>query len=1031
MKNGHNYTHTGLVDSGSPINLVKMSKVTANEIQPIERENFQLKGINSSMLKIVGHIDRDIIIDGIQIRSRFYVVPNETMSCNILFGRELLSNPQLQFVIEGEELKAKGVNPIARLLPEVYGILNIEYGSDQSNIPNLEIGPQVNVEIKKKLYQIFENKYFKKQDEKTLLDFPEELKMKIRLKEDKPFKFNPRRLSYKEKHDVREILDDFLDRGIIQPSVSDYCSPIVLTKKRSGETRLCVDLRTLNSLVYREHFPIPSIDDQIDSLREKKVFTKLDLKDSFFNVMLSEESMKYTSFATPHGQFEFRRAPFGFCNSPSAFQRFLNYVFEDMIRKGWIQFYIDDGVIATETEAENLEILSEVFQRLNVYNLELRLDKCLFLMSEITHLGYIVDKNGVKPSEEHIRAVLDYPVPQTVHDVQRFIGMVSYFRRFIENFAATAKPLYDIIKNKGKFVFNEEALISFEKLKNVMGSRPLLAIYSPELETELHCDASAQGYGAILMQKQKEGFFKPVFYFSKRTTDLESKYHSFELELLAIINAIKRYRVYLQGIKFKILTDCNAIKCALNKKDIIPRIARWVLELSDYDYTIEHRSNEHMRHVDALSRVVLVIEDNTIERNLSICQQTDPEIESIRINLEEHEDPVYELRNGLVYRKEHGKSLFVVPQKMEFSIIKAHHDDTGHVGSEKCYRLINKLYWFTAMKKKIKEYVQNCLKCIAFNSKSGRKEGFLNSIEKVSKPFDTIHIDHLGPLNKTARKNQHLLVIIDAFTKHVRLYPTKTTKVAEVIRHLECYFSYYSRPRRIVSDRGSCFTSNAFLEFCQGNNIQHVKIATGVPRANGQVERVNRTVKPMISKVLADKLDVVGDSADWDLVLEDIQYSVNNTWCRVTGSSPNELLFGAKQRNDFDAIENLIDPRSERANLLELREEAHGNQIKSQDYNKVRYDKTRKASDIHKVGDYVMIKNIVNNPGSSTKLSPLYKGPYRVKKVLDKDRVLVEDVPGFQLSQIPYTGTIATENIKKWMSPPAAEDSCIVKMAEL
>lgn len=252
-------------------------------------------------------------------------------------------------------------------------------------------------------------------------------------------------------------------------------------------------------------------------------------------------------------------------------------------------------------------------------------------MKEIEYLGYKISEKGIGPTKSGMEAVMNFPIPKGTRDLHSFLGLCSYFRKFIENYSLIAKPLYDILKERSKFTFGSEELKIFECLKNKLIEAPTLALYSPKDETELYCDASTIGFGAILMQKKADGAFHPVFYFSKRTTESESKFHSFELETLAIIYALRRFRIYLQGIKFKIFTDCNSLMMTLKKKDVNPRITRWSLELLGYDYTLEHKSAMRMRHVDALSRVVGVIEDNPFEWNLTICQSRDPLIEKFEI----------------------------------------------------------------------------------------------------------------------------------------------------------------------------------------------------------------------------------------------------------------------------------------------------------------------------------------------------------------------------------------------------------------
>lgn len=235
--------------------------------------------------------------------------------------------------------------------------------------------------------------------------------------------------------------------------------------------------------------------------------------------------------------------------------------------------YLDDILIATENVDEHLEILREVFDLARQHRLQFRLDKCSFLYREIVYLGYSIGESGIRPSATNVESVVDFPVPRNAKEVHRFVGLASYFRRFIKNFSIIAKPLYDLIKKNVVFKFGPEENHVFELLKNLLSSQPILAIYSPKLLTELHCDASASGFGAILLQKQNDGTMRPVSYFSRRTTATEARYHSFELECLAVIYAIKRY-IYLSGIPFTIVTDCDSFRLTLSKQTVNPRISR-------------------------------------------------------------------------------------------------------------------------------------------------------------------------------------------------------------------------------------------------------------------------------------------------------------------------------------------------------------------------------------------------------------------------------------------------------------------------
>jgi len=327
--------------------------------------------------------------------------------------------------------------------------------------------------------------------------------------------------------------------------------------------------------------------------------------------------------------------------------------------------------VATDTLEKHFEVLNRVFRLLTLNCLELCLDKCRFLYEEIEILGYVVSKEGVRPSDYGIRAVKDFPIPKNIHDVRSFLGLSSYFRKFIENFAAISGPLYALLKQGAVFKFEHPQMNVFEALKERLTEAPILSIYHPGDPTELHCDASSQSFGAVLLQRKADNRFHPVFFFSKRTTDVESRYHSYELETLAIVYTLRRFRIYLQGISFKIATDCNALVMTLNKQNLNPRIARWALELQDFDYSTEHRPGKKMLHVDALSRAngILVIEDNTFEFNLSVCQMQDDNIMKLKSRIEREQDGLFEMRDGLVYRKRGDRLLFYVPRAMEQEIM--------------------------------------------------------------------------------------------------------------------------------------------------------------------------------------------------------------------------------------------------------------------------------------------------------------------------------------------------------------------------
>ncbi|XP_036148576.1 uncharacterized protein LOC114254896 [Monomorium pharaonis] len=991
-----------LIDTGSPVTFVKAKHLPSHCINKLNIAS-ELCGINNSKLNIQGSVNVHICFDGVEKKDlTVYVVPNDTMRVSAVLGRDVLKIFGLSLT------KPSRVN----YNTAVAEILNIEVSNDTDIVNKMNISSEIPVEYQEKLKEEFRHKYVEAES-------PVEPKIKTELKlvltDTKPFHYNPRRLSQYEKTELKKILDNLLQKGIIRESESEYASPIVLVKKKSGDLRMCVDYRHLNKIILRENHPIPVIEEQIEIVGNKCYFSILDLKDGFYHINIVEESRKFTAFVTPFGVFEFTKMPFGLKPAPQIFQKHIYKSFKKLIESGDVGVYMDDVIVATVTIEDHIKVLSQVFEILNENNLVLRLDKCKFLYTNVDYLGYSVSSEGVGPTKAGVQGVIDFPIPRDIHRVHSFVGLCSYFHKFIKDFSVRAKPLYDLLKKDTSFQMGERESKSFEDLKDALVKAPVLAVFNAKDSTELHCDASSIGFGAVLLQKKADRKLHPIFYFSKRTTNTESKYHSFELETLAIIYALRRFRNYLIGVKFKIVSDCNALKLTLDKKDLNPRIARWALELQDYDYTIEHRSGNKMKHVDALSRItdVLVVEDNPFEFNLSVCQSQDATIKELRERLEKKEDRDFELRNGIVYRKMGDSLLFYVPENMESNVIYRYHDSMGHLGLDKVRSIIKSSYWFPNMKRKIENHVQNCLKCIAFSPSSGRVEGFLHCIPKGNVPFATIHIDHYGPVDKQRLCKQYIFLVIDAFTKFVKLYATKSTTSKEVIVCLSQYFAYYSKPNVIVSDRGTAFTSAEFTEFIEKQEIKHVKIATGSPRANGQIERVNRVVTPMLAKITDSS---VGDH--WYKMLEEVEYALNNTVHKSTKEIPSKLLFGVTQRGKVtDYIKEYVenDVNDKDLDLGKVRDTAAKEIETSQKYAKDHFDRKRKKPHQYEVGDRVMVRNFDSKVGVSRKLIPNFKGPYEISKKLRNDRYVVKDIEGHQITQKPYMGTWEAANLRPYV----------------
>ncbi|GFX80939.1 transposon Tf2-9 polyprotein [Trichonephila clavipes] len=688
-------------------------------------------------------------------------------------------------------------------------------------------------------------------------------------------------------------VDEWVKNGIVEPCSSPYAtSQVVVVKKKDGKSRVCIDYRRLNCKLIKDNYPLPLIDDILDCLQNAKIFTTLDLKNGFFHVAVNESSHKFTSFVAHNGQYQFRRMLFGLSTCSSTFMRCINAIFRHLISKSIVLPYMDDVVIPAANESQALEYLKIVLEVAYDYGLEINFKKCQFLHNTIEFLGHIIETGRLFPSPSKTKAVINYPDLKNIKDVRRFLGLTGYFRKFLPSYSTIAKPLSDLLRKDSPFQFYAERLTAFQKLKYLLSQQPVLSIFNQNSPTEIHTDASIDGLGVVLLQKSiHNNQFHPLFYMSKKTSDHERKYISFELEVLAVIEELKKFRIYVLGTSFKIISDCDALVKTLSKKELKPRIARWALYLQEFNYTIEHRTGSKMAHVDALSRPPhCMLIQNSVHLQFLKAEQADDQITAIKTLLETRPHDNYIVKNKLLYKTVNGTDLLVVPDEMQANIIKTAHE-RGHFAVLRTQDLVSKDFYIPRLKDKVEKCIQNCVTCILTNRKRGKQDGTLNPIEKNDLPLHTFHLDHLGPLATTSKKYKHVFAVIDAFSKFTWLYPTRSTDAAEAINRLENQRHVFGNHARITTDKGSAFTSSAFEDYCKKQNILPIFITTGLPRSKGQIEKQNSTIIAVLSKLSVE------DPKKWYSHVPHLQEILNSTFQRSIKMTPFELLFGTKMKS--------------------------------------------------------------------------------------------------------------------------------------
>ncbi|GFW69072.1 transposon Tf2-9 polyprotein [Trichonephila clavipes] len=441
---------------------------------------------------------------------------------------------------------------------------------------------------------------------------------------------------------------------------------------------------------------------------------------------------------------------------------------------------MDDLLIPSQNEAEGLIKLRLVLRTAADFGLEVNLKKCNFLQHKIEFLGYIIENGTIKPSPSKTQAVQNFPQPQTPRQLQSFIGLTSYFRKFIPHYARIARPLSDLLRDNVKFKFGPTEIASFQELKNILSENPVLYVFQQGYPLELHTDASSLGFGAVLLQKSDDGLFRPIHYFSRKTTVQQKKYSSYELEVLAIIEALKKFISYLLGTKFKIITDCDAFQKTMHKKDFPAKIARWALMLEEFHYEVCHRPGRQMKHVDALSRYpIMMISFHDITQKIKEAQNKDEFISQLKSAIKITPSDEYFLKNEILYKIHKNSELVVVPEMMQGEIV-LHAHAQRHFASKKTESIVSQEFYIPRLTKIVQDVITNCVSCILSSRKAGKQEGFLHPIPKGDQPLDCYHCDFLGPLPSTKNCYKHLFTVIDSFSKFVWIYPVKSTSTKEL-----------------------------------------------------------------------------------------------------------------------------------------------------------------------------------------------------------------------------------------------------------
>ncbi|KAJ9519470.1 hypothetical protein QJQ45_000563 [Haematococcus lacustris] len=408
------------------------------------------------------------------------------------------------------------------------------------------------------------------------------------------------RMSQEEHAELKKQVQDLLAKGMIEPSSSPFAAPILFVKKKSGELRMCLDYRQLNKITIRDQYPLPRIDDLFDKLSGCTVFSSLDLQAGYNQIRITPEDVPKTAFRTPDGHYQFKVLSFGLCNAPATFQRVMNDAFAPVLNQCAL-VYLDDILVMSKSVDEHLKHLRKVFDLLRLNKLFAKQSKCEFMRSTLKFLGHVIFAGAIAVDPEKIKSISSWPVPQSLQQLQSFLGAANFVRKFVHNFSVLAAPLTDLCGKAGdSFLWHNwpaDELKAFASLKAAVAQVPMLRLPDHTQPFQVYCDASLQGVGAVLMQ---DGY--PLAYLSKKLSSAERNYTTGEQELLALITACKEWRCYLEGVPFTLFTDHKPLTALPTQKVLSRRQARWMEFLSRFTFDLQYLPGD-ANPADPLSRI--------------------------------------------------------------------------------------------------------------------------------------------------------------------------------------------------------------------------------------------------------------------------------------------------------------------------------------------------------------------------------------------------------------------------------------------
>lgn len=969
------FSGKGLYDPGanaSAINFSSLKKIKNYSFVPSSSTYSTTSGKGN----IIGITVLNVEINSICSRVLLYVIDSSDFSYDFIIGLDLIPTFKLSL-----DAKLQLFQQTEKLSSQVYFVSNNinvnssslwnEYNSYDLFKEKVAHLSQENKVIIEKLINSNQSAFAKNSfDVGNVKNY----ECSLNLLSDRYVHKKPYRCSFEDQEEIERQCKELLKAGMITESSSPFATPVTLQYKKDGlsatkiKTRMCPDYRELNKILTPESFPFPLIDEILVKTRGCSWFSALDINAAFWSIPIRREDRYKSAFVTQHGHYEWRSMPFGLKNAPAVFQRVLSGIIR---RRGLSKFcvnYLDDILIFSRTFEEHILHIQQLISAIFEEGFRLNFKKCNFAKSTIQYLGHIISPNSVTPLHDNVVAVKAFPAPSSRRSLRAFLGKINFYRKFIPHSSTLLEPFHRLLRKNVPFRWTHECDISFDEVKRLLTSSPVMAIFDRDRPITTYTDASGVGIGAVLKQIQDDGVEKPVAYFSRRLSDAQRKRKAIYIESLAIREAIRYWRFWLIGRHFTVVTDHKPLQHLNLKARPDEELGDLANELLQFDCVVLYRPGSLNHEADCLSR-------NPILHPSSETSISSPIIPSFQFlslgEIRELQKCIVSQSNDVVnhdiiFRKIRNHLRIVITTQAGETLMRRIHSSYGHIGSRHMSLLLRP-FWFPRMYSVIKLFCKNCSVCIKNKSRRSRRSARLGILGPATLPFQIMSLDTIGGFANNNSPKRYLHLLVDHFSRYAFILCSSGQSAKEMI-------SLIDRVRKVhpietlLTDQYGGLSSDEFHSYCQRSGINHVFSAVDSAFSNGLNERLGQT---LVNRIRCLKHDSsTSSNKSWTTLAQESVRQYNETPHSVTLFPPSYLLTG-------EPVSLLPSSLCDPPNLVHDRQLALDRTLRSHDYNKKLYD-VNKSEIVFCVGDRVYVDN--GNKLNRDKLDVLRIGPYVITR---------------------------------------------------